>query len=91
MPCSVPIRSAMSRPWRILSWIEASLRLNARPTTDSDRPLYHWFHRGRIRRGSYAIVPELVTAIRTFIGGWNERLPPIHLDPDGRRDPAARP
>ena len=33
--------------------------------------------RQAIRRGSYASVPELVTAIRTFIDGWNERCHPF--------------
>jgi len=33
--------------------------------------------RQAIRRGSYASVPELVTAIQTFIDGWNERCHPF--------------
>ena len=33
--------------------------------------------RQAIRRGSYASVPELVAAIRTFIDGWNERCHPF--------------
>jgi hypothetical protein len=42
------------------------------------------------RRGSYASVPELVTAIRTFIDGWRSGAT-VRLDEDRRRDPAARP
>ncbi len=33
--------------------------------------------RQAIRRGSFDSVPELVTAIRTFIDGWNERCHPF--------------
>ncbi len=33
--------------------------------------------RQAIRRGSFASVPQLVTAIRTFIDGWNERCHPF--------------
>ncbi len=33
--------------------------------------------RQAIRRGSYASVPQLVAAIRTFITGWNERCHPF--------------
>jgi len=33
--------------------------------------------RQAIRRGSYASVPQLVAAIRTFIDGWNERCHPF--------------
>jgi transposase-like protein len=33
--------------------------------------------RQAIRRGSYASVPDLVAAIRTFIDGWNERCHPF--------------
>jgi transposase len=33
--------------------------------------------RQAIRRGSFASVPELVAAIRTFIDGWNERCHPF--------------
>lgn len=33
--------------------------------------------RQAIRRGSFASVPDLVTAIRTFIDGWNERCHPF--------------
>jgi transposase len=33
--------------------------------------------RQAIRRGSFASVPQLVTAIRTFIDGWNDRAHPF--------------
>jgi transposase len=46
--------------------------------------------RQAIRRGSYASVPELVTAIRTFIDGWNERCHSFTWTKPAR-DPAARP
>ncbi len=65
----------------------ADLRIMAQ----SRRGVLRDHHAQAIRRGSYASVPELVAAIRTFIDGWNERCHPVHLDEDGRRDPASRP
>ena len=41
--------------------------------------------RQAIRRGSFTSVTDLITAIEAFIDGWNEPLPPLHLDQNRRR------
>ncbi len=64
-------------------WLAAHPRvtLHFTPTSGSWLNLVEVFFgiitRQAIRRGSYASVPELVTAIRTFIDGWNERCHPF--------------
>jgi transposase len=64
-------------------WLAAHprVRLHFTPTSGSWLNLVEVFFgiitRQAIRRGSYASVPELVTAIRTFIDGWNERCHPF--------------
>ena len=77
----------------------AGARTPGSPCT-SPRPQGSWLNlvevffgiitRQAIRRGSFDSVKELVTAISTFIDGWNDRCPPLHLDQDSRRDPAPR-
>ena len=47
--------------------------------------------RQAIRRGSFGSVKDLITAIGSFIDGWNERCHPFTLDQNRRRDPAPRP
>jgi hypothetical protein len=46
--------------------------------------------RQAIRRGSLNSVKDLVAAIRAFSDGNKPTLPAVHLDQDGRRDPAPR-
>ena len=47
--------------------------------------------RQAIRRGSFASVPELVAAIRTFIDGWNERCHPFAWTKTADRSCLSRP
>jgi len=64
-------------------WLEKHPRvtLHFTPTSGSWLNLVEVFFgiitRQAIRRGSYASVPQLVAAIRTFIDGWNERCHPF--------------
>jgi len=65
------------------AWLEKHPRvtLHFTPTSGSWLNLVEVFFgiitRQAIRRGSYASVPQLVAAIRTFIDGWNERCHPF--------------
>jgi transposase len=67
----------------IEAWLAKNKRvtLHFTPTSGSWMNLVEVFFgiitRQAIRRGSYASVPELVAAIRTFIDGWNERCHPF--------------
>ena len=47
--------------------------------------------RQAIRRDSFTGVRDLITAIETFTGGWNDRCHPFTLDQDSRRATAALP
>lgn len=65
------------------AWLARNTRvtLHFTPTSGSWLNLVEVFFgiitRQAIRRGSYASVPQLITAIRTFIDGWNERCHPF--------------
>jgi len=65
------------------AWLEQHPRvtLHFTPTSGSWLNLVEVFFgiitRQAIRRGSYASVPQLVAAIRTFIDSWNERCHPF--------------
>jgi transposase len=65
------------------AWLEQHPRvtLHFTPTSGSWLNLVEVFFgiitRQAIRRGSFASVPQLVAAIRTFIDGWNERCHPF--------------
>ena len=67
----------------IVEWLAKHPRitLHFTPTSGSWLNLVEVFFgiitRQAIRRGSYASVPQLVTALRTFIDGWNERCHPF--------------
>ena len=67
----------------IAAWLAKHKRvtLHFTPTSGSWLNLVEVFFgiitRQAIRRGSYASVPQLVAAIRTFIDGWNERCHPF--------------
>ena len=67
----------------IKAWLTKHPRvtLHFTPTSGSWLNLVEVFFgvitRQAIRRGSFASVPELVAAIRTFIDGWNERCHPF--------------
>ena len=67
----------------IEAWLAKNRRvtLHFPPTSGSWLNLVEVFFgiitRQAIRRGSYASVPQLVSAIRTFIDGWNERCHPF--------------
>lgn len=67
----------------IEKWLAQNRRvtLHFTPTSGSWMNLVEVFFgiitRQAILRGSYANVPELVSAIRTFIDGWNERCHPF--------------
>lgn len=67
----------------INAWLEKNPRitLHFTPTSGSWLNLVEVFFgiitRQAIRRGSFDSVPELVTAIRTFIEGWNDRAHPF--------------
>ena len=80
----------------INAWLAKNPRitLHFTPTSGSWLNLVEVFFgiitRQAIRRGSFDSVKELVAAISTFIDGWNDRCPPVHLDQDSRRDPAPR-
>lgn len=64
-------------------WLERNPRvtLHFTPTSGSWLNLvevsFGIITRQAIRRGSFASVPQLVAAIRTFIDGWNERCHPF--------------
>ena len=67
----------------INAWLATHPRvtLHFTPTSGSWLNLVEVFFgiitRQAIRRGTFVSVPELITAIRTFIDGWNERCHPF--------------
>jgi hypothetical protein len=62
-------------------WAGLGIALHFAPTSGSWLNLMEVFFgiitRQAIRRGSFDSVKELVTAIRTFIEGWNNRCQPF--------------
>lgn len=77
------------------AWLAKNPRiaLHFTPTSGSWLNLVEVFFgiitRQAIRRGSFHSVTQLITAIRAFTAGWNDRCPP-YLDQDSRRVPAPR-
>jgi hypothetical protein len=76
----------------INAWLAKNPRitLHFTPTSGSWLNLVEAFFgtitRQAIRRGSFDSVKQLVTAIRTFIEGWNDRCHPFVWTEDGRGD-----
>jgi hypothetical protein len=86
----------------INAWLERNPRitLHFTPTSGSWLNLVEVFFgiitRQAIRRGTFASVKDLVTAIRTFIEGWNDRCHPFiwtktadEILPHTRRQPTS--
>jgi transposase len=68
---------------RVTAWLARNPRvtLHYTPTSGSWLNLVEIFFsiitRQAIRRGTFTSVPDLITAIRTFIDGWNDRCQPF--------------
>ena len=57
--------------------IDAALHAHVRVVAEHGRGFFGIITRQAIRRGSFTSVRDLITAIETFIDGWNDRCHPF--------------